>query len=95
MARTDLRRFRVRFADGTSETVMADSLDEAYAKARRSARRQMSERAPGRKVVANVEKEPGQPPPPPRSGKFHPFGIGSPEYNREHSVNPRTGMPRR
>jgi hypothetical protein len=25
---------------------------------------------------------------------FHPFGIGSPEYNREHKVDPKTGMPR-
>lgn len=89
-----LRRFRVRFADGTTEIVKADSLDEATAKARRSARKQISVGKQGRKQVASVQVEPGQGPPPPRSGKVHPFGIGSPEYNREHKVNPKTGMPR-
>lgn len=68
MARTD-RRFRVRFADGTTETVMADSLDEAWAKARRSARKQISTKRQGRKVVADVKVEPGQITPPREYGK--------------------------
>jgi hypothetical protein len=52
-----LRTFRVRFADGTTETVKADSLDEAWAKARRSAKRQISVKQQGRKVVSDVRKE--------------------------------------
>jgi hypothetical protein len=61
------RRFKVTFKDGETEIVVADSLDEAYAKARRSARRQISTREQGRKVVADVHVEPGQGPPPPRT----------------------------
>jgi hypothetical protein len=62
-----LRRFRVKFKDGTSEVVKADSLDEAEAKARRSARKQISVGRQGRKQVASVKVEPGQGPPPERS----------------------------
>jgi len=61
------RRFKVTFRDGTTETVTADSLDEAWKKARRSGKRQISEREQGRKVVADVHVEPGQGPPPPRN----------------------------
>ena len=53
-----LRQFRVYFRDGTSEIVQADSLDEAWAKARRSARKQISVKQQGRKVVANVRSVP-------------------------------------
>jgi len=63
-----LRRFKVTFKDGTTEVVMADSLDEAEAKARRSARKQISVKQQGRKQVANVHVEPGQGLPPPRMG---------------------------
>lgn len=52
-----LRQFRVKFKDGTEEIVLADSLDQAWSKARRSARRQISERQQGRKVVDSVERE--------------------------------------
>lgn len=52
-----LRPFKVTFKDGTTETIMADSLDEAWAKARRSARRQISVRQQGRKVVADVYRD--------------------------------------
>ena len=62
-----LRRFKVTFKDGTTETVRADSLDEAHAKARRSARKQISVLHQGRKQVASVKVEPGQGPPPERS----------------------------
>jgi hypothetical protein len=55
-----LRRFKVSFKDGETETVQADSLDEAWAKARRSARRQISTKGMGRKVVSDVKVEPGQ-----------------------------------
>jgi hypothetical protein len=64
-----LRRFSVRFRDGTSETVRADSLDDAWAKARRSAWKQISVKQQGRKVVADVHVEPGQGPPPAREPK--------------------------
>lgn len=63
------RRFRVKFRDGTEETVTADSLDDAWKKARRSANRQISTREMGRKKVADVKIEPGQGPPPPRGGQ--------------------------
>jgi len=51
------RSFRVTFKDGTSETVTADSLDEAWSKARRSGRKQISVGHQGRKVVADVQRE--------------------------------------
>ena len=53
-----LRKFKVTFRDGETETVKADSLDEAWKKARRSARRQISTREQGRKVVSDVHVEP-------------------------------------
>jgi hypothetical protein len=56
-----LRRFRVKFADGTSEIVKADSLDEATAKARRSARKQISVGRQGRKQVESVKLDDAAP----------------------------------
>jgi hypothetical protein len=56
------RTFRVTFKDGTSETVKADSLDQAMKKARRSGRRQISTREQGRKVVADVHALPANHP---------------------------------
>lgn len=52
-----MTKFRVRFRDGTEETITADSLDEAWKKARRSGNRQISTKEQGRKKVADVEKE--------------------------------------
>lgn len=88
-----LRRYKVIFRDGTSEMIEADSLDQAWKKARRSAKQQISVRQQGRKVVDTVEA--GEVRTERSVRAFHPFGIGSAEYNRKHSVNPRTGMPRK
>jgi len=52
-----LRTFRVKFSDGTVDDIQADSLDEAWAKARRMGRRRISVKHQGRPSPQQVERQ--------------------------------------
>lgn len=81
-----MRKFRIAYRDGDTEIVEADSLDEAWSKARRRAKNRMG----GSTVAESVMVVPGQPMPGPQSPESkrrqERASRGNQAYFRKHGI---------